>query len=61
MAGLAVSYMVGEYANALQKLDDQTLETTLVELEFINSFRSLTYTPLKSTNQESLTPNNVLL
>ncbi|XP_062709971.1 uncharacterized protein LOC134288625 [Aedes albopictus] len=52
---------IGAVADAPRKPDDETLETILVEAEFIINSRPLTYIPLKSADQESLTPNHFLL
>ncbi|XP_065080573.1 uncharacterized protein LOC135703310 [Ochlerotatus camptorhynchus] len=43
------------------KPDDETLETVIVEAEAMINTRPLTYIPLESADQESLTPNHFLL
>ncbi|XP_062713808.1 uncharacterized protein LOC134290646 [Aedes albopictus] len=57
----SVKTAIGAVADAPRKPDDETLETILVEAEFIIKSRPLTYIPLKSADQESLTPNHFLL
>ncbi|XP_062711342.1 uncharacterized protein LOC134289484 [Aedes albopictus] len=57
----SVKTAIGAVADAPRKPDDETLETILVEAEFIINSRPLTYIPLKSADQESLTPNHFLL
>lgn len=57
----SVKVAISALADAPRKPDDETLETILVEAEFIINSRPLTYIPLKSADQESLTPNHFLL
>uniref|UniRef100_A0A182XPH7 DUF5641 domain-containing protein n=1 Tax=Anopheles quadriannulatus TaxID=34691 RepID=A0A182XPH7_ANOQN len=47
--------------DAPRKPDDETLETILLEAEMIINSRPLTYIPLESTDQESLTLNHFIL
>lgn len=44
-----------------RKMDDEALQTVVVEAEAIVNSRPLTYLPLDSEEQESLTPNHFLL
>lgn len=44
-----------------EKLDDESLQTLLVEAEAMVNSRPLTYLPLDSAEQEALTPNHFLL
>ncbi|XP_062563680.1 uncharacterized protein LOC134226732 [Armigeres subalbatus] len=57
----SVKRAIGAVADSPRKPDDETLETILVEAEFIINSRPLTYIPLESADQESLTPNHFLL
>ncbi|XP_062708969.1 uncharacterized protein LOC134288366 [Aedes albopictus] len=57
----SVKVAIEAVADAPRKPDDETLETILVEAEFIINSRPLTYIPLESADQESLTPNHFLL
>ncbi|XP_055605645.1 uncharacterized protein LOC129753820 [Uranotaenia lowii] len=45
----------------LRKLDDESLITVLAEAEHMVNSRPLTFIPLKTENDESLTPNHFLL
>ncbi|XP_055527534.1 uncharacterized protein LOC129720124 [Wyeomyia smithii] len=45
----------------VRKPDDETLETIMLEAEAMINTRPLTYIPLESADQESLTPNHFLL
>ncbi|XP_055632393.1 uncharacterized protein LOC129772888 [Toxorhynchites rutilus septentrionalis] len=47
--------------NIPRKPDDETLKTIIYEAEALVNSRPLTYIPLKSADQESLTPNHFLL
>ncbi|XP_058449226.1 uncharacterized protein LOC131429193 [Malaya genurostris] len=47
--------------DARRKPDDESLETILLETEAMINTRPLTYIPLESADQESLTPNHFLL
>ncbi|XP_058839077.1 uncharacterized protein LOC131694616 [Topomyia yanbarensis] len=47
--------------NNNRRLDDEALETFMVEAEAIVNSRSLTYLPLASEEHEALTPNHFLL
>lgn len=52
---------IGTIAEATRKPDDETLETVIIEAEGIVNSRPLTYIPMDSADQESLTPNHFLL
>ncbi|XP_055632521.1 uncharacterized protein LOC129772999 [Toxorhynchites rutilus septentrionalis] len=47
--------------NIPRKPDDETLKTIIYEAEALVNSRPLTYIPLESADQESLTPNHFLL
>ena len=53
------SGMEGAYSEG--KLDDEGLQTLILEIESIVNGRPLTYLPLESAESEALTPNHFLL
>ncbi|XP_062556974.1 uncharacterized protein LOC134221813 [Armigeres subalbatus] len=57
----SVKLAIGGFLESTRKPDDETLETVIIEAEGIINSRPLTYIPLESANQESLTPNHFLL
>lgn len=57
----SVKVAAGTILEAPRKPDDETLETILCEVEAMINCRPLTYIPLDSADQESLTPNHFLL
>ncbi|XP_049292260.1 uncharacterized protein LOC125768526 isoform X2 [Anopheles funestus] len=57
----SVKTAISTVIDAPRKPDDETLETILLESEAMINSRPLTYIPLESADQESLTPNHFLL
>ncbi|XP_058448717.1 uncharacterized protein LOC131428686 [Malaya genurostris] len=57
----SVKVAVGTILEAPRKPDDETLETIIIEAEAMINTRPLTYIPLQSADEESLTPNHFLL
>ncbi|XP_062714154.1 uncharacterized protein LOC134290937 [Aedes albopictus] len=52
---------IGGILEAQRRPDDEVLETVIIEAEAMINSRPLTYIPLESDVQESLTPNHFLL
>ncbi|XP_055543629.1 uncharacterized protein LOC129729169 [Wyeomyia smithii] len=57
----SVKVAVGSALDTRRKPDDETLKTIIYEAEALVNSRPLTYMPLESAEQESLTPNHFLL
>ncbi|XP_062707592.1 uncharacterized protein LOC134288019 [Aedes albopictus] len=57
----SVKAAVGTILDAPRRPDDETLETVLFEAEAMINCRPLTYVPLESADEESITPNHFLL
>lgn len=57
----SVKAAIGTIAETNRKPDDETLETVIIEAEGVINSRPLTYIPVESAEQESLTPNHFLL
>ncbi|XP_055638295.1 uncharacterized protein LOC129776590 isoform X2 [Toxorhynchites rutilus septentrionalis] len=57
----SIKLAVGTIIEAPRRPDDETLETVLYEAEAMVNCRPLTYIPLESADEESLTPNHFLL
>ncbi|XP_062713760.1 uncharacterized protein LOC134290608 [Aedes albopictus] len=57
----SVKVAIGDLLNAQRRPDDEVLETVMVEAEAMINSRPLTYIPLESADEESLTPNHFIL
>lgn len=57
----SVKTAIGSALDHPRKPNDETLETIIFEAEALVNSRPLTYIPLESADQESLTPNHFLL
>lgn len=57
----SVKEAIGTIIDAPRKPDDETLATILLDAESMINSRPLTYMPLVSADEESLTPNHFLL
>ncbi|XP_058828197.1 uncharacterized protein LOC131688063 [Topomyia yanbarensis] len=57
----SVKVAIDGISEAKRKPDDECLETVILETEAMINTRPLTYIPLESADQESLTPNHFLL
>lgn len=57
----SVKMAIGTFIHATRKPDDETMETVIIEAEGMINSRPLTYIPIESADQESLTPNHFLL
>lgn len=57
----SVKVAVGGLLDAQRRPDDEVLETVMIEAEAMINSRPLTYIPLESADEESLTPNHFLL
>ncbi|XP_062712142.1 uncharacterized protein LOC134289736 [Aedes albopictus] len=57
----SVKTAIGSALEHPRKPNDETLETIIYEAEALVNARPLTYIPLESADQESLTPNHFLL
>ncbi|XP_062533439.1 uncharacterized protein LOC134202468 [Armigeres subalbatus] len=57
----SVKVAIGGILEAQRRPDDEVLETVVIEAEAMINSRPLTYIPLESADQESLTPNHFIL
>ncbi|XP_055633858.1 uncharacterized protein LOC129774182 [Toxorhynchites rutilus septentrionalis] len=57
----SVKQAIGTILDAPRKPNDETLATILVDAESMINSRPLTYVPLETADEESLTPNHFLL
>lgn len=57
----SVKQAIGTIIEAPRLPDDETLATILADAESMINSRPLTYVPLESADEESLTPNHFLL
>ncbi|XP_058827890.1 uncharacterized protein LOC131687819 [Topomyia yanbarensis] len=57
----SVKVAIKAFLESSRKPDEETLETVVLEAEAMINSRPLTYIPLESADQESLTPNHFLL